>query len=79
MQDILSMLKSMNPNELADAVNKARAFANTPDGKQMIDKLRKGQPIEGLPVTSQEQNQIIAQLTKNPQIAKQLGSMLGKK
>lgn len=79
MQDILSMLKGMNPAELNDAVSKARAFANTPEGKQMIDKLKKGQPIEGLPVTTQEQNQLIAQLTKNPQIAKQLGAMLGKK
>ena len=44
MQDILSMLKGMNPAELNDAVNKAKAFAGTPEGKQMIDKLRKGQP-----------------------------------
>ena len=79
MQDILSMLRGMNPNELADAVAKAKAFANTQEGKQMLEKLKKGQPIEGLPVTTQEQNQIISQLTKNPQIARQLGSMLSKK
>ena len=78
MQDILSMLKNMKPAELSDAVNKAKAFVNTPDGKQVLEKLKKGQPVEGLPVTTQEQNQIIAQLTKNPQIAKQLGSMLSK-
>ena len=79
MQDILTMLKSMNPAELNDAVNKAKAFANTPEGKQMLDKLKKGQPIEGLPVTTKEQNQIISQLSKNPQIAKQMAAMLGKK
>ena len=79
MQDILSMLKNMNPAELTAAVNKAKTFVNTPEGKQVLEKLKKGQPVDGLPVTTQEQNQIIAQLTKNPQIAKQLGAMLDKK
>ena len=79
MQDILSMLKNMNPAELNDAVNKAKAFVNTPDGKQVLEKLKKGQPVEGLPVTTKEQNQLISQLTKTPQIARQLGAMLGKK
>lgn len=79
MQDILSMLKNMKPAELNDAVNKAKTFVNTPEGKQVLEKLKKGQPVEGLPVTTNEQNQILAQLTKNPQIAKQLGSMLSNK
>ena len=79
MQDILSMLKGMNPAELTDAVNKAKAFVSTPEGKQVLEKLKKGQPVEGLPVTTKEQNEVLAQLTKNPQIAKQLGSLLGKK
>ncbi len=79
MQDIVSVLKGMNPAELADAVNKAKAFVNTPDGKAMLEKLKKGQPIEGLPVTTDEQNQLIAQFTKNPQAAKQLAAILGKK
>ncbi|MGN1098176.1 MAG: hypothetical protein ACI4SS_04705 [Clostridia bacterium] len=79
MQDIVSMLKGINPAELNDAVNKAKAFMQTAEGKQMMEKLKKGQPIEGLPVTTQEQNQLIAQLSKNPQMAKQLASILGKK
>ncbi len=79
MQDIVSILKNMNPAELTDAVNRARAFVGTKEGRQMLEKLKKGQPIEGLPVTTQEQNQLIAQLTKNPQAAKQLADILGKK
>ena len=79
MQDILSMLKNMNPAELNDAVNKAKTFVNTPEGKQVLEKLKKGQPVDGLPVTTKEQNQILSHLTKNPLIAKQLGARLGKK
>ncbi len=79
MQDIVSMLKNMNPAELADAVAKAKAFANTAEGKKMMENLKQGRPIEGLPVTTDEQNQLISQLTKDPRIAKQLASMLGKK
>ena len=78
-QNILSMLKNMNPKELNEAVAKAKAFAATPEGKEMVKRLQSGKPIEGLPVTTDEQNKIIAELTKNPQTAKQLAAMIGKK
>lgn len=79
MQDIVSMLKNINPKELSEALSKARAFVATPEGQEMIKSLKKGQAIDGLPVTTDEQNKLIAELTKNPQAAKQLASILGKK
>lgn len=79
MQDILSMLKGVNPAELNNAISRARAFVKTPEGAQMLEQLKNGKPIEGLPITEAEQNQIIAELTKNPQTAKQLAAILGKK
>ncbi len=78
MQDIASILKSISPQELGEAVAKAKQFASSPEGREMLQKLKKGQPIDGLPVTTQEQNKLISELTKNPQTAKQLAAMLGK-
>ncbi len=78
-QNIVSMLKNMSPKELNEAVAKAKAFAATAEGKEMVKRLQSGKPIEGLPVTTDEQNKIIAELTKNPQIAKQLAAIIGKK
>lgn len=78
MQNILSMLKSMDPRELNEAIEKARAFAATDEGREMLKKLQSGKPIEGLPVTP-EQNKLIAEITKNPQMARQLASIIGKK
>ena len=79
MQNIVSMLNSMNPKELNDALAKAKAFAATAEGREMMNRLRSGKPIEGLPVTTEEQNKIIAEVTKNPQIARQLAQIIGKK
>ena len=78
MQNILSMLKSMDPRELNEAIAKARAFAATDEGREMLKNLQSGKPIEGLPVTP-EQNKLIAEITKNPQMARQLASIIGKK
>ncbi len=78
MQDIFLMLKNMNPKELSEAAAKARAFVNTPEGQEMLKKLKEGRPIEGLPVSADQQTKLIAELSKNPQAAKQLASILGK-
>lgn len=78
MQDIMSMLRGMSQAELNSAVKKARAFMGTPEGRQTLEKLKKGQAIEGLPVTTDQQNRLISQLSKDPKMAKQLGEMLGK-
>lgn len=79
MKDIVSALKGMSQAELGEAVNRAKAFMATPEGQRTLEKLKKGQSVEGLPVTAAEQNQIIAQLSKDPLAAKKLGEMLGKK
>ena len=79
MQDVVSMLKNIDPKELGEAVAKAKAFVATPEGQEMLKKLKKGQAIEGLPVTTDEQNKLISELTKNPRIAKQLAAILGKR
>lgn len=79
MQDIVSMLKNMKPGELNEAISKAKSFMQTEEGKAVVQKLKNGQPIDGLPVTTEQQNKLIAELTKNPQTAKQLAAMLGGK
>ncbi len=78
MQDIFSMLKNMNPKELSDAAAKARAFVNTPEGRETLKKLKEGKPIEGLPISTDRQAKLMEELAKNPQAAKQLASVLSK-
>ena len=79
MQDILSTLKAMSPSELSEAVSRAKAFMSTPEGRQAVEKLRQGQPVEGLSVTAGEQSELISQLSKNPQMAKRVGELFGNK
>ncbi len=79
MQDIVSMLRGMDPAQLSDAVARAKAYMETPQGRQALEKLRRGQPVEGLPVTTEEQNRLIARLTGDPAAVRRLEEMLNKK
>ncbi len=79
MQDIASVIKNLDPKELDEAINKAKAFAATAQGKEMISKLKNGRPIEGIPVSADEQKRLMAELAKNPDAAKRLTSLFGKK
>lgn len=78
MQDVLSALRSMSPAQLNDAVTKARAFMNTPDGKATLERLKKGQPVQGLSMTNEEQNKLVAQLSQDPKIARQMAEIFKK-
>ena len=73
------MLRSMDKKQLDEAVKKAQEFSKTEQGQKMVEKLRRGETIEGLPVTSEEQNRLIAEVTKKPQLAKKFADILGKK
>ncbi len=72
MKDVLSMLKGMDQAELAAAVNKARAFVNTPEGKELVNRLKNGGAVEGLSVTDEERERISARIANDPELMKRL-------
>ena len=72
MKDVLSMLKGMDQAELAAAVNKARAFVNTPEGKELVNRLKNGGAVEGLSVTGEERERIAARIANDPELMKKL-------
>lgn len=77
--DIFEMLGKVNKKELEEAVKKAKEFAKTTEGQQMVEKIKKGQAIEGIPLSGEEQNKLISTLSKNPEVAKKISEILGEK
>lgn len=79
MQDIISMIKNMDPKEINDAVEKAKYFMNSEEGKAAVEKLKNGQPISGLPISDEEQSKLLARLSQNPGAVKKIAQMLEEK
>lgn len=79
MKDILSMLRSMDKQQLNDAVKKAQEFINTDEGKKTVEKLRRGETIDGIPISNEEQSNLISALSENPEAMKKIAQILGTK
>ena len=77
--DIMSMLGGMNKKQLDEAVRKAKEFGKTQQGQQIIEKLRRGEPIDGIPINKAEQSRIMREISKNPDLAARLSEILGTK
>ena len=45
MKEILDKLKGMDKKQLSEAVKQAKAYADTPQGKELVEKIKKGQNI----------------------------------
>lgn len=79
MNDILKMLAKMDKKQLDEAITKAREFTNTPEGKKVMEKLSRGETVEGIPVPAEQQNKILSELGKNPDAMKKIAEILGNK
>lgn len=79
MNDILKMLAKMDKKQLDEAIVKAREFANTPEGKNVMEKLSRGETIEGIPVPADQQSKLFSELGKNPDAMKKISEILGSK
>ena len=77
--DILSMLQKMDEKKLKEAVKKAQEFSHTEDGKKIVEKLKKGETIEGLSIDGENQKKIMNELGKNPEVIKKIMDLIGKK
>ncbi len=72
--NIGDILKGMDKSQLEDAVKKAKKFAQTEKGKELIATLHAGGGVEGL-----DKDKIMAVLNKNPDIAKKVSDILNGK
>lgn len=59
--DVNDFLRSMDSKTLAEGIKKAKEFANTPEGKEAIRKIRSGDSVGGI-----DKAQIEKFLRQNP-------------
>ena len=79
MNDILKMLANLDKKQLDEAITKAREFANTPEGQKIMEKLSRGETVDGIPVSADRQSKILSELGKNPEAMKKISEILGSK
>lgn len=72
MKEIIDKLKSMDKAELDAAMQKAKKFAQTPQGQEFVQKLKDG---KGTP----QQEKAMKELGKDPNIAKLIFDILNGK
>ena len=72
MKDIIEKLKGMDKKELSEAVKQAKAFADTPQGKELIGKIKNG----NTDIKNSQYADIMKEIDKNPDIAKAIFNIL---
>ena len=72
MKDILEKLKGMDKKELSSAIKKAQEFAKTDEGKEFVEKIRKGEA--GIDNATQEN--LKKKLESNPDVVKMISDLL---
>jgi len=77
--DILSMLQKLDKNQLDMAVRKAQEYSRTEEGKKVVEKIKKGESINGFSFNEETQSKIMKELEKKPEVLKKLNDLLGKK
>ncbi len=77
--DIFEMLGKVSKKDIDEAVKKAQEFTKTKEGQEMVKKIKKGEAIEGIPISGEEQNKLISTLSKNPEVMKKISEILGEK
>lgn len=73
--NIADILKGMNKSQLEDAVKKAKEFAATEKGKEMIAKLQSSGKLEG----GIDKDKIMQEINQNPDIAKKISDIINGK
>lgn len=72
MKDIIEKLKGMDKKELGEAVKQAKAFVDTPQGKELIGNIKSG----NMDVKNSQYAEIMKEIDKNPDIAKAIFNIL---
>ena len=77
--DIFEMLGKVSKKDIDEAVRKAQEFTKTKEGQDMMEKIKKGEKIDGIPISGEEQSKLISTLSKNPEVMKKISEILGGK
>lgn len=72
MKEILEKIKGMDKKQLSDAIKQAKEFAATPQGKELVEKIKKGETG----INKTQHAEIMEQINKNPDIAKAVFDIL---
>ncbi len=72
MKDIIEKLRGMDKKELNEAVKQAKAFADTPQGRELVGKLKSG----NMDIKNSQYAEIMKEIDKNPDIAKAIFNIL---
>ncbi len=76
--NITDILKGMDKARLEEAVRKAKEFAATEKGKEIMSQLREKGSIDGM-LTESDKNNIMKELSQHPDIAKKISDILNGK
>lgn len=79
MKDIIEKLKSMDKEQLDAAVKKAQSFIKTPEGQEIVQKIKSNESFEEMGIDNEKKNNIVKELGKNPHIAKTIFDILNGK
>ena len=71
--NIADILKGMNKSQLEAAVAKAKEFAATEKGKEIMEELKTTGKVKGV---DGDAGKILEELKKNPDIAKKISDIL---
>ncbi len=75
MKNIADILKGMNKSQLEEAVAKAKEFAATEKGKEMISQLQSSGTLgDGI-----DKDKILQEIKQNPDIAKKITDIINGK
>ena len=76
--NIADILKGMNKSQIEEAVKKAKEFAATDKGKEMISQFKEKGTIDGA-ISSADKDNIMKELRNHPDIAKKISDIINGK
>ena len=76
--NIADILKGMNKSQLEAAVAKAKEFAATEKGKEIMSQLKEKGSIDGT-LSSLDKDNIMKELREHPEIAKKISDIINRK
>ena len=79
MKDLFEKLKNMDKKELGEMVKQAKAFSQTPEGKEILEKIKSGEAMKEAGIDKEKQENIMKAIGKDPSIAQTIFDILNGK
>jgi len=80
LKKIMDMLQLMDKKTMDENFRKVQEYANTPEGKKLIDELQKNGVSDinskiGGEISDADKEKLINEVTKNPELLKMIGNL----